>query len=85
VKRLLTWVAGAAGGLAAYRAATRHKAPEGAEVDPAAELRARLAEARTAEPDDAPPVEAPAGPDERRRSVQDDARSAIEEMRGDGS
>lgn len=77
VKRLLTWVAGAAGGLAAYRAATRRK-PEpspGAVEDPAAQLRAKLAESRADE------VE-PDGPDARRRAVHEQARSALDEMRG---
>lgn len=78
MKRLLTWVGGAAGGLAAYKAATRRKAaPEAlrAEADPAAELRAKLAETRADEPD-------PDGPDARRRDVHEQARSAIDEMRG---
>jgi hypothetical protein len=81
VRRLLTWVAGAAGGLAAYRAATRRKAalePVATEVDPAQELRAKLAEAR-AEPE--PEVEAaPDDPDARRRDVHEQARAAIDEM-----
>jgi len=78
VRRLLTWVAGAAGGLAAYKAATRRK-PEPAPApveDPAAELRAKLAQARVEDPE-------PEGPDARRRSVHEQARSAIDEMRGD--
>jgi hypothetical protein len=77
VKRLLTWVAGAAGGLAAYKAATRRKVvPEAApvEADPAAELRAKLAETRADEPE-------LDGPDARRRDVHEQARSAIDEMR----
>jgi hypothetical protein len=80
VKRVLTWVAGAAGGLAAYRAATRRKTepagPVDAEVDPAQELRAKLAEARA---DDGEPD----GPDDRRRAVHEQARAAIDEMRDD--
>lgn len=80
MKRLLTWAAGAAGGLAAYRAATRRKAaPEAAPVvsDPAAELRAKLAETRADEPE-------LDGPDARRRDVHEQARSALDEMRGGG-
>jgi hypothetical protein len=77
VRRLLTWVAGAAGGLAAYKAATR-RTPEpeavAVEGDPAEELRARLAQAKAEEPE-------PQGPDARRRAVHDQARSAIDEMR----
>jgi hypothetical protein len=78
VRRLLTWVAGAAGGLAAYRAATRRKTePDTAPVegDPAAELRAKLARARAEE-------QQPEGPDALRRSVHEQARAAIDEMRG---
>jgi len=82
VRRLLTWIAGAAGGLAAYRAVNRRKAapePVTAEVDPAQELRAKLAEAR-AEPE--PEAEAPPGDlDTRRRDVHEQARAAIDEMR----
>jgi hypothetical protein len=82
VRRLLTWIAGAAGGLAAYRAVNRRKAapePVTAEVDPAQELRAKLAEAR-AEPE--PEAEAAPGDlDARRRDVHEQARAAIDEMR----
>lgn len=80
MKRLLTWLAGAAGGLAAYRAATRRKVePAPGQVeDPAAQLRAKLAEARADEGE-------PEGPDARRRVVHEQARSAIDEMRGDGT
>jgi hypothetical protein len=84
VRRLFTWVAGAAGGLAAYRAVTRRKpVPDAvpAELDPVQELRAKLAEARS-EPE--PVVAEPAGPDDpdaRRRDVHEQARSALDEMR----
>jgi hypothetical protein len=78
VKRLLTWVAGAAGGLAAYRAATRLKTePASAlepEADPAQELRAKLAETRAEERE-------PETPDDRRRAVHEQARAALDEMR----
>jgi hypothetical protein len=86
VRRLLTWIAGAAGGVAAYRAATRRKpAPEAvtAEVDPVQELRAKLAETRS-EPE--PAAAEPAGPDDpdaRRRDVHEQARAALDAMRGD--
>jgi len=83
VRRLLTWVAGAAGGLAAYRAVNRRKAapePVTAEVDPAQELRARLAEAR-AEPEPEPEAVDQDDPDARRRDVHEQARAAIDEMR----
>jgi len=93
VRRLLTWVAGAAGGLAAYRAATHRTAepePAVAEADPAEELRARLAAARAVEPPESeaepqpPPAQEPDPEDldARRRSVHDQARSALDEMRG---
>lgn len=82
MRRLLTWLAGAAGGLAAYRAVNRRKAapePVAVEVDPAQELRAKLAESR-AEPE--PEAEAaPDDPDARRRDVHEQARAAIDEMR----
>ena len=89
MRRLLTWVAGAAGGLAAYRAATRRTAepaPAAAEPDPAEELRARLAAARAGEPAEPEPEPAqepePEDLDGRRRSVHEQARSALDEMRG---
>jgi hypothetical protein len=90
VRRLFTWVAGAAGGLAAYKAATRrkievHAEPEAAVVqpDPAEELRAKLAETRAVEPEPRPEPEPEAeGADARRRAVHDRARSALDEMRG---
>ncbi|MGH2971343.1 MAG: hypothetical protein ACRDNM_10060 [Gaiellaceae bacterium] len=82
MRRLITWVAGAAGGLAAYKAATRRKVePEAVvpvEGDPASELRARLAQARAEEAE-------PEGPDARRRAVHEQARSALDEMSGDGA
>jgi ParB-like chromosome segregation protein Spo0J len=78
VKRLVTWIAGAAGGMAAYRAAKRRK-PAAVpaverEPDPAEELRAKLAETRAKET-------TPEGPDDRRRAVHEQARAAIDEMR----
>jgi hypothetical protein len=88
VRRLFTWVAGAAGGLAAYKAATRRTVepqPAVAEADPAEELRAKLAAARAVEPE--PEVAEPEpelqGTDARRRSVHEQARAALDEMRGD--
>jgi len=53
VARPFTWLAGAVGGLAAYRAARRRREaaaePLAASGDPAQELRAKLAEARAEE------------------------------------
>jgi hypothetical protein len=83
VRRLFTWVAGAAGGVAAYRAVTRRKpAPEpvAAEVDPVQELRAKLAETRS-EPEPEAEPERPESPDVRRRDVHEQARAALDEMR----
>lgn len=85
MRRLLTWLAGAAGGLAAYRAVARRRvAPEPvtAEVDPALELRAKLAETRSEpEPKSEPEAVADDDPDGRRRDVHEQARAAIDEMR----
>ena len=85
MRRPFTWLAGAVGGLAAYRAAVRRRPEAPAEPldaslepDPAQKLRARLAESRAEEPE-------PEGPDARRRSVHEEARSALDEMRGDES
>ena len=88
MRRLFTWLAGAAGGLAAYKAATRRTLepqPAVAEADPAEELRAKLAAARAVEPE---PVVADQEPelqdtDARRRSVHEQARAALDEMRRD--
>jgi hypothetical protein len=87
MRRLFAWVAGVAGGIAAYRVFRRHRAPE---ADPADELRSRLAEARAAGDDreefesgETPVDEAVAvDPDARRRDVHDQARATIDEMRG---
>jgi len=87
VRRLLGWLAGAAGGLAAYRLLRRRSAaPVEAPAEPdarAEELRAKLAETQE-EP--APEPEAPAAeesPEERRRRVHDHGRAALDEMRHD--
>jgi hypothetical protein len=95
MRRLFAWLAGAAGGLAAYRA-LRRRPPQLAPADTRAEeLRARLAEARNAGDDAAEPeagevtVEpavdeaAPVDPEARRRAVHEQARGAIDEMQGD--
>jgi hypothetical protein len=79
VKRLTAWLAGVAGGLAAYRL---FKRPAPAAVappapDPAEALRAKLAETKAA------PEPEPADPDARRRSVHEQARAAIDEMQGE--
>ena len=88
------------GGLAAYRwlrrrpqvAAEPMPEPPPTE-DPAEELRAKLAESRTAETvvvDEPPPEpvaeEEPAvDPEDRRRRVHEEGRSTLDEMRSDGT
>ena len=80
MKRLNAWLAGFAGGAAVYRL-FRRRPRVAAPADPAAELKAKLAEARATE--EAPePAPAEAGVEERRRSVHDRARAAIDEMQG---
>ena len=79
MKRLFAWLAGAAGGAAAYRALKRK--PATVAEDPAEELRAKLAESRT-EPEPEPPAE-PLDPDARRREVHEQGRAAIDELRGE--
>jgi hypothetical protein len=92
VRRLFTWLAGAAGGLAAYRAVTRRpREPAPVVVDPAEELRAKLAQARDSEVEAAPVVteeppaepETPTGVDSRRRAVHEGARATLDEMHGE--
>jgi len=74
VKRLLAWLAGAAGAGAAYRALRRKPEPA---VSPAEELRAKLAETRVAESEPEP-----LDPDARRRGVHEAGRAAIDELKG---
>jgi hypothetical protein len=90
MKRLYTWLAGVAGGLAAYRLFRRRPTPRPVPApDPAAELKAKLAEARAAADDrdefeaGETPVDQAADPELRRRSVHEQARAAIDEMRGE--
>jgi hypothetical protein len=83
VKRLYAWLAGLAGGAAVYRAFRRQPsvAAPVAEADPADELKAKLAEARAGGEtgdDEAPDPDV----EDRRRSVHERARSAIDEMKG---
>jgi hypothetical protein len=89
MKRLYAWLAGVAGGMAAYRAFRRRPAPRPAGPDPADELKAKLAEARAAADDrevfeaGETPVDEAADPESRRRAVHEQARTAIDEMRGE--
>jgi hypothetical protein len=88
MRRPHAWIAGAAGGLAAWRLLRRRRrvAPEPA-VEPgpdprAEELRAKLAERGGEEEPEAPPEPAAAveDPDERRRRVHEAGRAALDEM-----
>ncbi len=92
MRRLFAWVAGAAGGLAAYRALKGRRAePEPAHDGRAEELKARLAQARDAV-DDRDEFEAgevtvdeaePLDPQARRAAVHEQGRAALDEMRGE--
>jgi hypothetical protein len=79
MKRLTAWLAGFAGGAAVYRV-FRRRPPVAAPADPAAELKAKLAEARVTDGAEEAPAEP--GVEARRRSVHDRARAAIDEMQG---
>jgi hypothetical protein len=87
MRRLFAWLAGVAGGMAAYRAFRRR--PPAPRTDPADALRSKLAAARAAGDDrdefeaGETTVDEAADPDTRRRSVHEQARSAIDEMRGE--
>jgi len=83
MRRLYAWLAGSAGGLAAYRAFRRRPKPAALVEqgpDPRAdELRARLAEAREGEVERAGEPEA-LDPEARRRLVHEQGRAALDEM-----
>lgn len=99
MKRLIAWVAGAAGGLAAYRALKGKRHPLQVEPDPGAdaraeELKARLQHAREAAADPDLPEPAPAAgpqdavlpdPSARRAQVHEQGRAALDEMHGEQS
>ena len=81
MKKLWAWLAGGAGGVAAYRTLKRRPSEPLSlpvpDVDSRAdELRAKLA-AKRMEPASAEDA------DSRRRAVHDQARAAIDEMRGE--
>jgi hypothetical protein len=97
MRRLTAWIGGAVGGVAAYRWLRRR--PEGTSEPPddrAEELRAKLAESRGDEPAE-PVVEEPAAepvaeevpaaepesPEDRRRRVHEEGRSALGEMKSE--
>jgi hypothetical protein len=99
MRRLIKWIAGTAGGIAAVRFVRRQEAslqaaPEVAVDEPDAradELRAKLAESRVAEPvteeaqeeAEEEPVPEPESPEDRRRRVHEEGRTALDEMRSD--
>ena len=79
--RRFAWLGAAAGAFAAWHWRRRRQPP--LEADPAESLRAKLEESRaSAEPHPEPSTEE-AGPDARRRSIHEDARARIDELRGE--
>ncbi|HJQ74576.1 MAG TPA: hypothetical protein VJ814_06800 [Gaiellaceae bacterium] len=94
MRRLLGWIGGAVGGVTAYRLLRRQRPmPVPSEPEPddrAEELRAKLAEAREAEPVvEAPepvveeePLE-PESPEERRQRVHEEGRATLDEMKSE--
>lgn len=97
MRRLTAWIAGVAGGVAAYRFLRRRPqgpepstepvppSPEPTEPDERAEeLRARLAENRPGdESSPVEPEEPPEAVDERRQRVHDEGRATLDEMKSD--
>lgn len=92
MRRGLAWLGGALG-LAALLRLRRRPAPAPAPPDPAAELRAKLEQARVAGEDrdafdaaEGQPVDqadAPSSVEERRRAIHERAQQALGEMRSD--
>ena len=92
MRRLIKWIGGTVGGIAAYRFVRRQEAslqtsPEVAPSEPdvrADELRAKLAESRAVEPvTEEEPAPEPESPEDRRRHVHEEGRSALDEMRSE--
>jgi len=83
--RLLALLGVVAGAFLVFRRLFRRRKQEAPEVvvDPAEELKRRLAESRTGEAEEETGPEAPQPTlDERRRAVHDKARAAIDDMLG---
>jgi hypothetical protein len=85
--RRFAWLGAAVGGLAVWRLRRRTRKPH-VDEDPAEALRAKLEESRAVvdererfEEREMPVDEA--DPDERRRSVHEDARARIDELSGE--
>ena len=88
--RRFAWLGAAAGGLAVWRWRRRRPKPEPhVEEDPAESLRAKLEESRAVADERErfeereTPVDQAADPDERRRSVHEEARARMDELRGE--
>ena len=85
--RRFAWLGAAAGAFAVWR--WRRKPRPHVEEDPADALRAKLEESRSVADERErfeereTPVDEVVDPDERRRSVHEDARSRMEELRGE--
>jgi hypothetical protein len=84
MRRFLAGVGFAMGLAWLFRWRRKPAAAQAPPVDPAEELKRKLAESRAPEPEPEPePAEEPTAPlDERRRAVHERARAAIDEMRG---
>jgi hypothetical protein len=95
MRRLIKWIGGTVGGIAAYRFVRRQEAslqesPETAPAEQdvrAEELREKLAESRAVEPvmeeEPAAEPESPESPEERRARVHEEGRAALDEMRSE--
>ena len=85
--RRFAWLGAAAGAVAVWRWRWRRRKP--VEADPAESLRAKLEESRAvADERDSfeereTPVDEAADPQARRRSVHEDARARMDELRGE--
>jgi hypothetical protein len=79
--RRFAWLGAAAGAFAAWHW-RRSRSPVATE-DPAASLRAKLEESRAAAEPESPTPAEDADVDARRRSVHEDARLRLEELRGE--
>jgi len=80
VDRRFAWLGAAVGALAVWHWRRRK---EIVEEDPADALRAKLEESRAATEDVSEPLTMDADPDARRKSVHEDARARIDELRGE--